>query len=62
MIIHGPSNANYDSDLGAIMLHDWYHNDYYSILENVMGTESSCGRPAADGLRARDAKSGAFLQ
>jgi hypothetical protein len=29
--------------------------------ENVRGTARSCGRPAASGLVARDAKSGAFL-
>lgn len=30
--------------------------------ENPSGTLMSCGRPAAAGVRARDAKSGAFLQ
>jgi hypothetical protein len=30
--------------------------------ENVSGTASSCGSPAADGRDAREAKSGAFLQ
>jgi hypothetical protein len=30
--------------------------------ENVKGTEISCGRSAAEGVFARDAKSGAFLE
>jgi hypothetical protein len=30
-------------------------------MENVRGTARSCGRPAAEGRLARDAKSGALL-
>jgi len=30
-------------------------------IENVIGTEKSWGKSAADGVVARDAKSGAFL-
>lgn len=41
MIIHGPDNANYDEDLGPVLLTDYYHDDYYSILEDVMGTDLS---------------------
>lgn len=37
MIIHGPSNADYDIDLGPVILSDWYHDDYFSILEKVVG-------------------------
>lgn len=47
-IIHGPSNADYDIDLGAVMLSDWYHNPYYTILENVMGTDLSKVAPFSD--------------
>ncbi len=31
-------------------------------MENVSGTARSCGRPAADGCLAREAKSGALLR
>lgn len=27
------------SDLGPILLTDYYHPDYYTIVENVMGTD-----------------------
>lgn len=37
MIIHGPSNANYDIDLGPGFLTDYYHMDYYSSVEQVVG-------------------------
>lgn len=42
LIIHGPTQAKYDEDLGPIMLSDWYHQPYYQVLERVMsnnGTE-----------------------
>ena len=39
MIIHGPDNADYDEDLGPVMLTDYYHDDYFSILKDVMGTD-----------------------
>lgn len=43
MIIHGPVNADYDIDLGPVMLTDWYHTDYFSIVEQVMS-------PVSEGL------------
>lgn len=45
MIIHGPANANYDVDLGPVMLSDYYHDDYYSILKRVMGNDLSVAIP-----------------
>lgn len=44
MIIYGPNdNTQYDEDLGPILLSDWYHRDYFDILEQVMA-------PAAENL------------
>lgn len=41
MIIHGPlsEKQDYDIDIGAVFLQDWYHRDYYDIVEQVMGTD-----------------------
>ncbi|CAF9913428.1 MAG: hypothetical protein GOMPHAMPRED_007909 [Gomphillus americanus] len=36
MVIHGPTNALYDIDLGPVMLSDWYHRDYFSLVEQTM--------------------------
>ncbi|KAK7617054.1 laccase [Phyllosticta citricarpa] len=39
MIIYGPNNtqsAQYDVDLGPIMLSDWYHQSYYDLVEQTM--------------------------
>ncbi|KAF8861398.1 hypothetical protein BDZ45DRAFT_800116 [Acephala macrosclerotiorum] len=38
MIIHGPSIANYDIDIGPVLLTDYFHKDYYSIVEDVIST------------------------
>lgn len=44
MIIYGPhDNADYDVDLGPVFLTDWYHDDYYSLVEQTMA-------PASEGL------------
>lgn len=41
MIIFGPKNAAYDIDIGAVMLSDWYHEDYFTLVEGVVGNGSS---------------------
>ncbi|KAL2401892.1 oxidoreductase ptaK [Exophiala dermatitidis] len=47
MIIHGPLNAEYDEDLGPILLTDYYHEDYYTIVEEVMGTDLTLVAPTS---------------
>ncbi|KAF2201578.1 putative extracellular dihydrogeodin oxidase/laccase [Delitschia confertaspora ATCC 74209] len=32
IVIHGPSSANYDEDLGPLVMSDWYHQDAFSLL------------------------------
>lgn len=36
MIIHGPSNADYDIDIGPVFLQDYYHKEYFSIVQDVV--------------------------
>ncbi|EPS43758.1 hypothetical protein H072_2248 [Dactylellina haptotyla CBS 200.50] len=31
MILHGPKSANYDIDIGAILLTDWYHENPFAL-------------------------------
>ncbi|CAD6590291.1 MAG: hypothetical protein ASARMPREDX12_004245 [Alectoria sarmentosa] len=45
MIIHGPDSAQYDIDLGPVLLTDYYHKAYFDILEEVMGTNLSLIAP-----------------
>ena len=46
MIIYGPNNANYDIDLGPVMLTDYYHEEYFNILKTVMKPLDKGGNPA----------------
>ena len=39
MIIHGPSSAEYDIDVGPVMIGDWNHQDYYRITQMAVGSE-----------------------
>ncbi|KAI0011981.1 multicopper oxidase-domain-containing protein [Xylariaceae sp. FL0662B] len=36
MVVYGPMNAQYDVDLGPIMINDWWHKDYFTVVEEVM--------------------------
>ncbi|KAK0387695.1 hypothetical protein NLU13_3940 [Sarocladium strictum] len=36
MIIYGPSKTKYDVDVGPILLSDWYHEEYFDLVEQVM--------------------------
>jgi FtsP/CotA-like multicopper oxidase with cupredoxin domain len=38
IIIHGPENADYDIDLGPILVSDYYHQDSIGVLERVTST------------------------
>jgi len=49
ILVHGPTdNAPYDIDLGPVLLSDYYYQDYYSIVEDVMGTDLSKVSPFSD--------------
>ena len=48
MIIYGPKNADYDVDLGPVILTDYYHPQYYDLLGDVMGINSALWRPKSD--------------
>lgn len=45
MIIHGPRNADYDIDVGPILLTDHYHDEYYDIVKTVMTPLDKGGNP-----------------
>lgn len=47
LVINGPASANYDEDLGPIMLDDWYHDTVFSLWQNIPLTGP---QPAVNGL------------
>jgi len=44
MVIHGPKHAEFDIDMGPIMLSDWYHDSYWSLVNQTMNAPPP-GRP-----------------
>lgn len=36
LIVHGPKNVAYDKDLGPVLLTDWNHDDYFTLVEDTM--------------------------
>ncbi|CAK3940089.1 multicopper oxidase [Lecanosticta acicola] len=44
LIIYGPTdNTQYDEDLGPVMVNDWYHTEYFQLVQQAMA-------PTAAGL------------
>lgn len=41
IVVHGPECEDYDIDLGPIMLSDWYHQDYFELVEQTMAVNST---------------------
>lgn len=48
MIIYGPKNVPYDKDIGPVMLSDWYHDEYFSIVKRVMAPNPPPGPPKSN--------------
>ena len=46
MVIYGPTHVPYDIDIGPVLLTDWFHDEYYSIIQKVMEVPSVI--PVAD--------------
>ncbi|KAF4632077.1 hypothetical protein G7Y89_g6052 [Cudoniella acicularis] len=48
LIVHGPETVRYDIDKGPIILSDYYHRPYLSIVEDVVGKNVSLIAPLSD--------------
>jgi FtsP/CotA-like multicopper oxidase with cupredoxin domain len=35
IVIHGPTNATYDIDVGPIHVGDWWHAEYFQVIEQI---------------------------
>lgn len=46
MIINGPASANYDIDLGAMPISDWYYRPIFEL--NLIALHSNRGPPSPD--------------
>lgn len=36
MVIYGPTQRRYDIDVGPVILGDWYHDDYFKLVQKTM--------------------------
>jgi FtsP/CotA-like multicopper oxidase with cupredoxin domain len=50
MLIHGPKHADYDVDVGPVILSDWYHDDYYTIVQGTMHSTTGLPPPSNNNL------------
>lgn len=50
IVIHGPTQLPYDIDLGPVVLTDWYHIPYFSIVADAVGTDMAVIPPTSDSL------------
>ncbi|KAK9413328.1 putative Laccase [Seiridium unicorne] len=37
IVFHGPKSQKWDYDVGPVLLSDWFHREYFEIVEGVMG-------------------------
>lgn len=50
MTVYGPSQLDYDCDVGPVMLTDWYHIPYFAIVADAVGTDLSLIPPTSDSV------------
>ncbi|KAH6605312.1 laccase [Trichoderma cornu-damae] len=48
MVIHGPKSQSYDIDVGPVMLSDWYHEEYFELVQQTMSTVPGANRFPSD--------------
>ncbi|KAK3310996.1 multicopper like protein [Chaetomium strumarium] len=41
IVVHGPTKAKYDIDLGPILLSDWHHREYFDIIKEMLAPNGS---------------------
>jgi FtsP/CotA-like multicopper oxidase with cupredoxin domain len=50
MQIYGPTQLDYDIDVGPVMISDWFHVPYFSIVADAVGTDLSVIPPVSDNI------------
>jgi FtsP/CotA-like multicopper oxidase with cupredoxin domain len=48
--VYGPTQMDYDIDVGPVMLSDWFHVPYFSIVADAVGTDLSVIPPTSDNI------------
>ncbi|PPJ54407.1 hypothetical protein CBER1_07364 [Cercospora berteroae] len=50
IVIYGPTNAEYDEDLGPVMLGDWVHAYYQDLVDDLMAPFPNAKIPPSDNV------------
>ncbi|KAK3495595.1 Cupredoxin [Neurospora crassa] len=50
IVVHGPTQAKYDIDLGPVMLSDWYHRPYFNLIKDMLAPGGSPSVPSDNNL------------
>lgn len=50
IVIYGPKNAEYDEDLGPVLLGDWVHAYYKDLLDELMAPYPTAKIPPSDNV------------
>ncbi|KAF2257739.1 laccase-1 precursor [Lojkania enalia] len=40
LVIYGPKHVEYDIDIGPVIVEDWFHADYYSLVNRTMNGQA----------------------
>jgi FtsP/CotA-like multicopper oxidase with cupredoxin domain len=49
ILIHGPSSSNWDTDIGTVMINDWYHESAFKLF-SIEQTRGPAAAGATTGL------------
>ncbi|KAK5656371.1 hypothetical protein OQA88_4751 [Cercophora sp. LCS_1] len=50
IVVHGPLTEPYDIDLGPVLLSDWYHGEYFDLIEKMLSPGGSPQVPSDNNL------------
>lgn len=50
IVIYGPESETYDIDLGPIMVSDWYHDDYFTLVQRTLAAGGKGPFPSDNNL------------
>jgi FtsP/CotA-like multicopper oxidase with cupredoxin domain len=48
IVVYGPTNVDYDMDLGPVMMTDWYHEAYYGLVQQSLAENNAGNLPVSN--------------
>ncbi|KAF2168605.1 multicopper oxidase [Zasmidium cellare ATCC 36951] len=50
VVVYGPKNAEYDADLGPVVLGDWVHTDFHDLVDELMAPYPNAKIPPSQNI------------